>query len=328
MISANSLQSSRQTMLAAGLAIAVATTGCAQATQTATATPTAPAAAGAAAAAGTQKPAAGTPAAPVVQKTPTITAKDGTVIAYEKTGTGSPLLLLHGGGQTRRSWADRGYVERLAKRFTVITMDMRGSGESGRPDTAEAYALDTVLADILAVADAAGATRFQLMGFGHGASIGRYLAAQSDRVISAVFISADLGPTVSGPVKEAMLSMRAKWQPILAADKAGTLDLKTMSPGDQDAWKNGIAKSALALGALTEYPPLEPAAFTAPTLWVIGSADTSAIENLKAYEGKLAGTKLTVKQVSGLSYSDTFYRADAVLAEIEPFLISSGGATR
>lgn len=329
MISANTFTSSRRAVLAAGLAVAVATAGCAQATQTATATPTAPAAAGAAPAAGQPRPAAGTPAAAAAAtKTPTITAKDGTVIAYEKTGTGSPLLLLHGGGQTKRSWVERGYVERLAKRFTVITMDLRGSGESGRPDTAEAYALDTVLADILAVADAAGAPRFQLMGFGHGASIGRYLAAQSDRVISAVFISADLGPTVSGPVKEAMLSMRAKWQPMLAADKAGTLDLKSMSPGDQDAWKNGIAKSALALGALTEYPPLEPAAFTAPTLWVVGGADTSALENLKAYEGKLTGTKLTVKQLSGLSYSDTFYRTDAVLAEVEPFLISSGGATR
>ena len=65
-------------------------------------------------------------------------------------GSGPALLLIHGGGQTRQSWAERGYVERLNKKFTVVRMDLRGSGDSGRPNTAEAYALDTVLADILA----------------------------------------------------------------------------------------------------------------------------------------------------------------------------------
>ncbi len=314
---------------AAGLLLVSLASACAQATQTPPATSAdAPAAAAPAA---TQRPAApatgaAAAAAPAAAKTPTIKAADGTMIAYEKTGSGPPVLLLHGGGQTRRSWAERGYTERLAKRFTVISMDVRGNGESGRPDTAEGYALDRLLSDVLAVADAAGAPRFQLVGFGHGGTLARYLAAQSDRVISAVIISADMGPTVSGAVKEAMLSMRAKWLPLLEQQKAGTLDLKKLSPGDRDAWNNGIARSALALAALAEYPPLEPTEIKATTLWLIGSADTGALENAKPYEGKLAGTKVTMKQVSGLSYSDTFYRTDAMMTEIEPFLIASGGS--
>ncbi|MCC7124939.1 MAG: alpha/beta fold hydrolase [Acidobacteria bacterium] len=317
---------------AAGLLLVSLASACAQATQTPPATTAA--APAATAPATTQKPAApaaGAATAPAAAaapaaKTPTIKAADGTVIAYEKTGSGPPVLLLHGGGQTRKSWAERGYTERLAKRFTVISMDMRGSGESGRPETAEGYALDRVIADVLAVADAAGAPRFQLVGFGHGGTIARYLAVQSDRVISAVIISADMGPTVSGAVKEAMLSMRAKWQPLLEQQKAGTFDVKKLSPGDRDAWNNGIARSALALGALAEYPPVEPTEIKATTLWLIGSADTGALENAKPYEGKLAGTKVTMKQVSGLSYSDTFYRTDAMMTEIEPFLIASGGS--
>src|SRR5262245_44348101 len=80
-------------------------------------------------------------------KPPTATAPDGVVIAYERQGSGPPLILLHGGGQNRRSWSDRGYVSRLEKSFTVITMDERGTGGSGKPRSLEQYALDHVLAD-------------------------------------------------------------------------------------------------------------------------------------------------------------------------------------
>jgi pimeloyl-ACP methyl ester carboxylesterase len=306
------------------LAVAMATcTACAS--RPASPATTEPARPPAATAAKPTAGAAGAAATPgtAAAKVPTITAADGTKIAYEVSGTGPALLLLHGGGQTRVSWAERGYVDRLAKEFTVIRPDLRGSGDSGRPETAEAYALDTVLADILAVADAAGAKRFHLWGFGHGASIGRYLAVRSDRVISAVLVGADMGPTISGPVKEAVVAMRAKWQPLLDAQKAGTFDLKKLSIGDRDAWEHGVALSAIQLGALADYPPVQPADFKVPTLWLVGAADASGMENVKQFEGKLTGTKVTFKQLSGLSYSDSFARIDPVLAEVEPFLAST-----
>ncbi len=302
--------------------------GCAGTTKTAP--PEAPSAP-AAPAAEAQKPApqgaATPPAAPAAAAKPAAaikplfaTSPDGTKIAYEKTGTGPALMLVHGGGQSRRSWNDIGYVDRLSKSFSVITVDTRGNGNSDRPTTAADYALDKMLADLLAVADAASAPRFHLMAFGHGASISRHLAARSDRVISAVLVGADMGPTLTGPVKEAIAGMRAKWQPLLDAQKAGTLDLTKFSYGDREAWNNGVAISAIALGALAEYPPLEPSEIKAPTLWLVGAADTSAMENAKAYQGKLAGTKVTFKELSGLSYSDSFAKVEPVLAAAEPFL--------
>ena len=74
-------------------------------------------------------------------------------------------MLLHGGGQTRRVWRDAGYVSRLTSEFTVITVDIRGNGDSDKPTTVGAYAIDTLIADFLAVADAVGAQRFSLWGF-------------------------------------------------------------------------------------------------------------------------------------------------------------------
>lgn len=263
-------------------------------------------------------------AKPAPPKTQFAKSPDGTKIAFEVSGTGPALMLVHGGGQTRKSWGERGYVERLSGRFTVIAVDRRGTGESDKPATPDAYALDRVLADFLAVADAAGAKRFHLWGFGHGATIGRYLAARSDRVTSAVLVGADMGPAVSGIVKEALTGMRAKWQPLLDAQKAGTFDVKTLSPGDRVAWDGGIASSSLSLWALLDYPPLEPADIKAPTLWIVGEADQSAMENLKVYEGQLAGTSVKLQKLSGVNYSDSFAKPDPVLDKALAFLASTG----
>ena len=288
-------------------------------------TPTAPAPTAPAAAA--QRPTAGAApatAAPGTQKPTrkTVTAKDGTTLAYDMTGTGPFLILLHGGGQAARSWADREYVTKLKDRITLVTPDQRGSGDSGKPATLEAYALDTLLDDVLAVANAAGAKRFHLYGFEHGATIGRYLAARSDRVASAVLVASEFGPALSGVVKDAVTGMRAKWLPYVQQQKAGTLKLDAMSLSDRTAWDNGIAASAMALGAMLDFPPLEPADIKAPTLWLVGAADTSAMENAKAYEGKLAGTKVTLMTLSGASYTDSFGKSEVPLAEALPFLTS------
>lgn len=275
-------------------------------------TPASPSAPGGSAAAAGAKP-----AVPAGRRT--VTAKDGTRIAYDTTGTGPFLMLLHGGGYAARGWADRDYVTKLKESFTLISPDQRGVGDSGKPTTMEGYALDRMLDDVLAVADAVGAKRFHLWGFGHGATIGRYLAARSDRVISTVLVSADFGPPLSGVVKDAITGMRAKWLPIVQAQAAGKLDLNSLSASDRTAWDNGVAVSAMALGAMLDYPPLEPAEIKVPTLWLIGAADTSAMENVKAYEGKLAGTKVTLKTISGATYTDTFGKSELTVNDAIAF---------
>ena len=49
-------------------------------------------------------------------------------IAYERTGSGQPLLLIHGLGATRRIWDPQ--IERLAQERDVIAVDMPGFGDS------------------------------------------------------------------------------------------------------------------------------------------------------------------------------------------------------
>ena len=311
--------------------IGLAAFGCAGAAQQAKPEPAAapaPAAAAQKPAAATQKPAPGTqkPAAETAKgpaKPSMATSADQTPIAWESGGSGPALILVQGAGETRRSWQERGYGDRLRKQFTVITFDRRGTGDSGKPVSVDAYALDKVLADVIAVADAAGAKRFHVWGFGDGAAIARYLAARSDRVISAVMVGATLGPAVTGIAKDAITAMRTKWLPLVEANAGGKLDVKTLSPGDRAAWENGVAISALSLGALLDFPPLEPNEIKVPTLWLIGADDAALQANAKEYEGKVKGTSVTLKPLASLSYSDTFIKSEVVLAEAEPFLLKT-----
>lgn len=78
----------------------------------------------------------------------TITSADGTRIAYETHGDGQPLVLVHGGSETRHSWD--ALRPQLAEEFEVVVPDRRGRGGSG---DADAYSLDREVADLRALVE-------------------------------------------------------------------------------------------------------------------------------------------------------------------------------
>ena len=61
----------------------------------------------------------------------TVRSKDGTAIAYERAGSGPPLILVDGALCYRESGPARKMAAELSDRFTVFTYDRRGRGESG-----------------------------------------------------------------------------------------------------------------------------------------------------------------------------------------------------
>lgn len=79
----------------------------------------------------------------------TVTSRDGTPIAYWRSGQGPPLLLIHGViADHSTTW--RLVLPELERRFTVCAMDRRGRGRSG--DSPE-YALQREAEDVAAVVD-------------------------------------------------------------------------------------------------------------------------------------------------------------------------------
>jgi len=81
----------------------------------------------------------------------TTTSADGTIIAYEQSGSGAPLVVVGGALNSRHSAAP--LVPLLAGDFTVISYDRRGRGDS--TDTPP-YAVEREIEDLRALADAAG----------------------------------------------------------------------------------------------------------------------------------------------------------------------------
>src|SRR5688500_3632411 len=76
----------------------------------------------------------------------TVTSGDGTKIAYEKVGSGPPVILVNGALSGRKAGSKIAAL--LAPHFTVYTYDRRGRGDSG--DT-RPYAVEREIEDIAAL---------------------------------------------------------------------------------------------------------------------------------------------------------------------------------
>jgi len=104
-------------------------------------------------------------------------------------GEGPPLLLVHGWPQTWYAW--RMVMPTLARDFSVVAVDQRGIGLSGKPQ--DGYDTATLASDLVALMQALGHQRFALYGTDVGMPIAYALAADHpDRVDRLVVSEAPL----------------------------------------------------------------------------------------------------------------------------------------
>jgi pimeloyl-ACP methyl ester carboxylesterase len=110
----------------------------------------------------------------------TTKSADGTVIAYDRTGDGPPLIVTLGAFCDRKTFVP---PDSLTATFAVYTYDRRGRGDSG--DT-QPYSPDREIADLAAVAGVAGAGE-PVFVFGHSSGAALALrAAAAGAPIAAV----------------------------------------------------------------------------------------------------------------------------------------------
>lgn len=121
-------------------------------------------------------------------------------------GTGDGVILLHGFPQTSASW--QALVAALADQgCRVVAFDQRGYSPGARPAGLGAYALDRLVDDVIAVADAVGFRRFHLAGHDWGSAVGwSVLIAHPGRVLSWAGLSiahpAAFGDALKGDVDQ------------------------------------------------------------------------------------------------------------------------------
>jgi haloacetate dehalogenase len=100
-------------------------------------------------------------------------------------GVGPPLLLLHGYPETHLMWHK--IASRLAQRFTVVLMDLRGYGDSSKPPDGEnhaTYSKRAMALDAIEVMRALGFGKFAVVGHDRGARVTWRMAVEFPEVMT------------------------------------------------------------------------------------------------------------------------------------------------
>lgn len=119
----------------------------------------------------------------------------GAEINVATAGDGPPLVLVHGNPLTHFSW--HRVAPQLARDFTVVAPDLRGYGDSAKPEGGgdhSDYSFRTMGEDIFQVMDALGHDSFALAGHDRGARVGFRMALDAPERITR-FAALDIVPT-------------------------------------------------------------------------------------------------------------------------------------
>ncbi len=121
----------------------------------------------------------------------TIHSADSTPIAYQRAGTGPPMVLVHGTLGSRRRWP---ILPILNQHFTVYAMDRRGRGENG---DATSYTIAREFGDVAALVNSIG-DKVHLLGHSFGGLCALEAALLTPHIRSLVLYEPAPAPPPAG----------------------------------------------------------------------------------------------------------------------------------
>lgn len=225
------------------------------------------------------------------------TSGDGVRLHLEETGEGRPILFIHEFAGDHRSWEPQ--IRSFSRRYRCITYAARGYPPSDVPSDPRAYSQDLAVADAVAVLDAAGIDRADLVGISMGAFSALHVGLRHPERARSLVI-AGCGYGAHPDVRE---SFRDESEAIAAAFEAegatGIAPTYAVGPArvqfqnkDPRGWaefarlltEHSTEGSALTMrGVQRERPSLydladELRALRVPTLLIVGDEDEGCLD--------------------------------------------------
>lgn len=174
----------------------------------------------------------------------------GVSLRYDRAGAGPAVLLIHGWTCNRTFWTRQ--VQALRDRHTVVTVDLRGHGETSRPRTG--YGIGSLAADLEHLVRALNVPRIALVGWSLGGMVALELARRLGERASALALVC----TTPGALTDAKNpnGLPAERVAMMAAGiKADTRAfVRQLAP---EVFKDGAASPLLpwAVGEMVKTPP-------------------------------------------------------------------------
>ncbi|HUB93585.1 MAG TPA: alpha/beta hydrolase [Verrucomicrobiae bacterium] len=238
--------------------------------------------------------------------------------SYVRIGRGRPVLILHGWGDTGRSWY--GFAEQLAKHYEVIVPDLPGFGDSQTPQ--EVWSLDDYAVFVSAFTRKVGVQPYAVIGHSNGGAI----AIQG--ITTSRMRSERLVLLASSGIRGEDKGRRTAWKIVAKTGKAIVAPLPTSTKQKlrrklyraagsdmlvaehlQETFKNVVGQDMRHVASEVDVP----------TLLVYGEADTDT----PPHYGELLAAAIHGSQFKLLPSTGHFLQIDSpteVLQLVEDFL--------
>lgn len=231
---------------------------------------------------------AGPLAAALAVFSPVVMAETGTFdsagvpIHFVDEGTGEAVIFLHGFAGSSSMWSAVGLLP--LEDFRTIAFDARGHGESGKPESADAYG-EELVNDVIRLMDERSLAQAHIVGYSMGAETAlRFAAEHPDRVLSVVAA----GSGWSGEVEAESYGFIGA--ALAETDTFGGF-MADMSPPDEEMSEEMAAAMMGLLGA-HGIDPMQPAA-------ALSAIASSMFKIISLEAGELAEITVPVLGIAG-----------------------------
>jgi len=227
---------------------------------------------------------------------------NGINLYYEIHGEGQPLLFIHGLGSSVRDWEFQ--VTEFSKSYKVVTLDLRGHGQSDKP--AGPYSMAMFAADVTGLLRGLGIDRAHVVGLSLGGGVAFQLAVDAPSMLKSLTIVNSTPELIVRTFKDRlMVWQRIAIVKLLGMKKMGEVLSKRLfiKPEQEDIrkifverWAENDQRAYLnAMRALVGWSvAARIGSIRCPTLVIAADGDYSPLSAKEAYAAQIPGARLVV----------------------------------